>query len=170
MTNIVLQPEPSYSMPPPRSTTLTEDAPVRLWHDDVRRPPFGWVWARTNEEAKFILRASAVEVISMDHDLGGHDLDPDAPDTWLYKGPDTGECGLDLVDWMIHEQKVPETVYIHSWNGPGAQRMKKTFNAKGYLNVYVRPYEAPAQPLCSRCGETNCWRVGGQGSCGIEIP
>lgn len=144
MTTIVPQPQSEMHAPPP-GFTPEADVPIRLWHDDVRRPPSGWVWARTNAQAKLILLRQEVFVISMDHDLGGHELDPDLPDTWLYKGPSTAETGLALVDWMIAEQKVPETVYIHSWNGPGAQRMLKTFNARGYLNVYVRPYEAPVQ-------------------------
>lgn len=164
MTSVLLQ--PYHNMDPPPSFTLAAEVPIRLWHDDVRKPPPGWIWARTNDAAKEILTNNQVKVISMDHDLGGHELDPDAPDTWLYKGPSTAETGLELVDWMIFKAKVPETVYIHSWNGPGAQRMAKTFRAKGYMNVYVRPYEAPAQPLCSSCGETNCWRVGGLGACG----
>jgi hypothetical protein len=164
--NIVPQTESQMLIVPP-SIALTADEPIRLWHDDVRKPPTGWIWARTNAAAKELLTKYNVEVISLDHDLGGHNLDPDAPDTWLYKGPSTEETGLALVDWMIFEQRVPQTVYIHSWNGPGAQRMKKTLIAKGYLNVYIQPYEAPARPVCARCGETSCWRVGGLGGCQI---
>lgn len=163
--NLVPQTE-SQALIVPSGISLAQDEPVCLWHDDVRKSPYqDWIWARTNAAAKELLTNHQVNVISLDHDLGGHNLDPDAPDTWLYKGPSSEETGLALVDWMIYEQRVPETVYIHSWNGPGAQRMKKTFTAKGYLNVYVRPYEAPARPICERCGETWCWRVGGQGGC-----
>lgn len=167
MTNIVLQPQSQMHEPPP-GIAPEADVSIRLWHDDIRRPPSGWVWARTNAQAKLILLRQEVSIISMDHDLGGHELDPDMPNAWLYKGASTDETGLDLVDWMIAEQQVPETVIIHSMNAPCAISMKKTLLARGYLNVYVRPYQPPAQPLCSQCGESSCWRVGGRGFCGSE--
>lgn len=164
MSTAMLQTD--FYMRPPSSISLVEDSPIRLWHDDVRKPPPGWSWVRTNDAAKEILIKRPVRAISMDHDLGGHELDPDLPDTWLYKGPSTAETGLALVDWMIFEHKVPDIVYIHSWNGPGAMRMLKAFHAKGYMNVYLKPYEPPAQPICDHCGEVTCWRVGGIGGCG----
>lgn len=52
---------------------------MKLWHDDVRPNPEGWVWARTNNEAKRILETESVDEISLDHDLG-------------YAGPPPGEC------------------------------------------------------------------------------
>jgi hypothetical protein len=124
---------------------------VNLWHDDVRRPPNAdWIWARTNDEAKETLTDYEVDVISMDHDLGGHDLDPDAPETWLHRGPSSDGTGLDLVDWMIQNECVPRTVYIHSWNGPGAMHMIQTLisaRQQGLIpeSTYIvrRPYERP---------------------------
>lgn len=52
---------------------------MRLWHDDVRPAPPGWVWARTNEEAKHHLLTDKVKEASLDHDMG-------------YNGPPPGPC------------------------------------------------------------------------------
>ena len=47
---------------------------MKLWIDDLRLPPEGWVWAKTSEEAINILNSGAkIEEMSLDHDLGGDD-------------------------------------------------------------------------------------------------
>lgn len=120
---------------------------VRLWHDDVRRPPGGsWTWARTNEAARAVLTARDVVEISMDHDLGLHDADPDVPDADLQRLPDgmRPEEGWELVEWMIAESRVPERVTIHSWNPPGAQRMAALLRDAGH-QVLVKPYLRPEE-------------------------
>ena len=43
---------------------------MRVWLDDAPAAPEGWVHVRTPEEAIDLLRAGAVEEISLDHDLG----------------------------------------------------------------------------------------------------
>lgn len=114
----------------------------KVWHDDVRRPPDDtWFWARTNEQAIAALEALEIDEIVLDHDLGGHNIDPDGPEAIYYKGS-SESTGLMLVDWMIDNDKVPAKVVIHSWNSPGALRMLKTLAAKGYMATY-RPYEVP---------------------------
>lgn len=115
---------------------------MKIWHDDIRTPPDdSWEWCRTNEAAIAVLEAQDVDEISLDHDLGLHDLDPSAiasPD--ILRG--TGEAtGLDLVDWMCFNNRVPLKVTIHSWNTPGAMRMFRTFCAKGYLHAIIRPFD-----------------------------
>ena len=112
---------------------------IRLWHDDIRRQPDGWVWARTNDAAKTYLSSRRVIEISMDHDMGLHAEDPDDMEA-MFRGPGLGaETGLDLVDWMIENELVPEKVTIHSWNPPGASYMAARFNRAGY-NCYVAPF------------------------------
>ena len=41
---------------------------TRLWLDDVREAPAGWVWAKTNEEAQRVLLEQQVTHCSLDHD------------------------------------------------------------------------------------------------------
>lgn len=112
---------------------------MRLWHDDVRPPPDqSWTWARTNEQAIEVLSRSEpmVREISMDHDLGFHDVeipeDPDeAMDVLTLRGQ-AEETGLDLVEWMIENERVPEKITIHSWNPDGAHRMAMRFVDAGH--------------------------------------
>lgn len=108
---------------------------VKLWHDDVRTPPDGWVWARTNDEAKEILLNSEVIECSLDHDLGNHDVPPDTFDISPGSGmPQKGEeTGFDLVAWMVaHPSIIPPVITIHAWNGSGAARMANTLRDIGH--------------------------------------
>ena len=53
---------------------------MRLWVDDIRVPPEGWVWAKTSQEAidayqSWLYSSSDryFEAIAFDHDLGEDD-------------------------------------------------------------------------------------------------
>ena len=43
---------------------------VKLWLDDIREVPEGWVWFKTAEEAIEALKSGLYTEISFDHDLG----------------------------------------------------------------------------------------------------
>lgn len=75
---------------------------MNLWVDDLRVPAEGWTWAKTSDEAIAILRSSKVELMSLDHDLGGDDTTRPVI-LWLCEHPDR---------W-------PATVRIHSMNPVG---------------------------------------------------
>jgi hypothetical protein len=118
---------------------------MKLWHDDIRPAPEGWVWARTNEQAQEHLLTGTVEEISLDHDLGFHDIeipneiDPDdLMDLLVLRGV-SEQTGLQLVDWMIEHDLVPKQVRIHSWNPDGAKRMAYRLSDCGFYPV-VSPY------------------------------
>lgn len=108
---------------------------MKLWHDDVRPAPEGWVRARTNSEAKQFLRQRTepdgrmtVTVASLDHDLGADDaerFERDSPEWWdaMRRAGRGAETGFDLVEWMVENDSVPPLVLIHSWNPAGAERM-----------------------------------------------
>lgn len=118
---------------------------MKLWHDDVRPAPEGWVWARTNTEAKSLLLTGRVTEVSLDHDLGFHDVViPDDPDelaeVLILKGQ-SDQTGYDLVCWMIDNFLVPAKVTIHSWNPLGAQNMAARLNRYGY-NCTISPFKA----------------------------
>lgn len=115
---------------------------MKLWHDDIRKPPDEtWVWARTNEQAKFLLTTSLVREASLDHDLGLDYLDPDDdPDSMLFAGDSLNGTGLDLVRWMVAQGHVPAKVTIHSWNPAGAAAMAVAFVEAGY-DVFVEPFK-----------------------------
>lgn len=114
---------------------------MNLWHDDLRLPPDGWVWARTNDDAKKMLKTGAVEAISLDHDMGLHEVDPaiaerDDQSGYTHYVGHAEDNGLRLVEWMVENQLVPPVVTIHSWNVDGAKRMYLHLNEHGYDCVY----------------------------------
>ena len=122
---------------------------MKLWHDDVREPPEGWTWARTNEAARDYLAYGIVTECSLDHDMGLHDViipdpnvDPDGFMDAVYRKGDSEDTGYDLVNWMIENECVPEKVTIHSWNPEGAQAMAARLNYFGY-DCYIAPYVVP---------------------------
>ena len=111
---------------------------MKLWHDDVRRPPDGWTWVRTNNEAKEQLQTGNVDTISLDHDMGFHNLDPDnlGPYDHVTLRGTSDDNGMRLVEWMVENEIVPKTVLIHSWNTDGAKRMYLYLNEHGYDCTY----------------------------------
>jgi hypothetical protein len=124
---------------------------MKLWHDDIRPAPEGWVWARTNTEAKMHLRTGYVEEISMDHDLGAQGLPPVVTDQMTpeefreymtIRG--TGEeTGLGLAQWMALQGCIPEKITIHSWNPTGAARMAAVlYEASGTMPL-IEPFRLP---------------------------
>lgn len=74
---------------------------MKLWLDDLRPAPEGWVHARTAEEAIAILEGGAVEEVSLDHDLGdeaaGTGLDVAA---WIEDAAVFGT--IPRVRWAVH--------------------------------------------------------------------
>lgn len=66
----------------------------KLWLDDIRKPPEGfWVWARTIEDAKMIVLASDTFMeMSLDHDMGLQDHDPDLPEADNMRLPRRYKC------------------------------------------------------------------------------
>lgn len=117
---------------------------MKLWFDDVRPAPVGWVWARTLAEATQLLEENHVTECSLDHDLGHHNVEiPDDPDELLdviYLKGQSEETGYDLVVWMIENERVPQSITIHSWNPDGAQRMAQRFADHGY-DCAVVPFQ-----------------------------
>lgn len=124
---------------------------MKIWFDDVRPPPDdSWAWCRTNAEARVLMipdskmKKNVVE-ISLDHDLGFHDVElPDDPDelaeVLILRGS-SEETGEQLVRWMIENDLVPPKITIHSWNPDGARRMAQLLNAAGH-DVFVEPFKA----------------------------
>jgi len=88
---------------------------MRLWLDDVRPGPEGWVWAKTLEEAKELLLTGQVEEASLDHDLGDGEND-----------------GSALVRWMAEQNVWPKKrPRIHSANPVGVNYMRGVIDRYG---------------------------------------
>lgn len=112
---------------------------MKVWHDDIRRPPDdSWTWARTNEEAKLLILNNNVKEISLDHDMGLEAYDPDEQDADLRIGS-SEQDGYELVKWMCEWNRIPAIVSVHSWNPIGAKRMALLFQDYG-VKATVKPW------------------------------
>lgn len=110
---------------------------MKLWLDDIRLPPDDTWWhVRTAEDAMALIRTGAVEVASLDHDLGGR-LANVGKDMYNY----LQATGFQLVLQMQLENVYPKSsITIHSSNLQGA------FNMQRVLSQFV-PYQVGLAPL-----------------------
>lgn len=88
---------------------------AKLYIDDLRPVPDGWVLAKTSEEAISIIESNPpFEVISFDHDLGGEDT------------------SRKVVLWLCeHEDKWPAKAKVHSMNPVGRDWLVGMINRYG---------------------------------------
>jgi hypothetical protein len=83
---------------------------MKVFLDDVRKPPSGYTLVQTYEECVKLLETGKVKELSLDHDLG------------------TEKTGYDVVRWI--EEKVamedfnPPLIKIHSANPVGRRNME----------------------------------------------
>jgi hypothetical protein len=90
---------------------------VKVWLDDRRPAPEGWVHVRTPEEAVDLLRAGGVQELSLDHDLG--------------LGVGVSErTGYDVLLWLEREvaagrARPPAVIRVHSGNVGAVGRMEQ---------------------------------------------
>lgn len=83
---------------------------MKIWVDDIRTPPDdSWTWCLTSEHAISILNVTSkwhtnpLEVMSLDHDLGGDDTT------------------RPIVLWMCENDFWPVEVVVHSANPVGIE-------------------------------------------------
>lgn len=141
---------------------------MKIWHDDIRKPPGDyvtypeytaipeplrgeirqsdrWIWCRTNGQAKAALDFDLpfITGISIDHDLGLDDMDPDTEDADYLIGHGE-ETGAELAAWMVEKNRMPPKIAIHSMNPAGALRIMRYFQDwKGVheVTVAVLPFD-----------------------------
>lgn len=127
---------------------------MKLWHDDIRTPPDdSWIWCRTNTELLNWLEdikdaGQEVTALSLDHDMGLDQLDPDTPEARLLAGRSTedgtklvreltGPVYTDVWEWLV---ECNPSVTIHSWNTYAALRMHSTLRQRGLRRVYIQRF------------------------------
>jgi hypothetical protein len=93
---------------------------VKLWLDDLRRAPGGYVRALTALDAIAILETGLVTFASLDHDVfWPQGYPPDSP-SWADE-----VTGYAVVLWMARNALWPaDGVNVHSANPGGSERMK----------------------------------------------
>lgn len=98
---------------------------MRIWVDDIRTPPEGYIWVKSVNDAIDLIRKSIdndifIELIDMDHDAG-----------------DFSSMGGDyirLLDWLeIMEYNFP--IRIHSMNPVGVQNMRLIIQKNNWEEV-----------------------------------
>lgn len=102
---------------------------MKLWIDDVRPAPEGYLWAQSVNEAKAIIKYYIKDywdntiIIDLDHDAGDYAFD--------------GEDYIKLLDWLESENIVDEgfTFHIHSMNVVGVQNMRAIIQKNGWREV-----------------------------------
>lgn len=91
---------------------------MKVWLDDLREAPAGWIRVKTPEDAIELLRAGEVAELSLDHDLG---LDTEEAE----------RTGYDVLLWLEREAAEGRwsfplpSIRIHSANPVGRARMER---------------------------------------------
>jgi hypothetical protein len=84
---------------------------MRLYLDDIRECPKGWILARTYAECIRLIDTEQVEEMSLDHDLGEE------------------KTGYDILRYILDkvvdckEYEPPARIHLHTGNPVGRQRM-----------------------------------------------
>lgn len=94
---------------------LAQQEHRKIWLDDVREAPAGYVHCRSvNEAKKLILQCEkeciAIDLIDCDHDLGDYARD--------------GGDGIRLIDWLA-ERKTYYPIALHTMNPVGRETMQR---------------------------------------------
>lgn len=92
---------------------------MKLYLDDVRQTPEGWVRVYTAAETIEYLKTGKVQEISLDHDLGMEEI---------------AGTGYQVLEWIerevhLHAFKPPQVMKVHSANPPAVERMLKAIAA-----------------------------------------
>lgn len=99
---------------------------MKLWIDDVRPAPEGYVWIKSVNEAKHYIciwtcqMFKEIELIDIDHDAGDYAND--------------GGDYIKLLDWL-EETGRNYPIRIHSMNPVGVQNMRAIIERNGWQEV-----------------------------------
>lgn len=98
---------------------------MKLWVDDVRQPPKGYVWSKTVYDASCWIivqenRNEPFELIDIDHDAGD----------FACHGGDY----IELLNWL-EETGRNYPIRIHSMNPVGVTNMRRIIERNGWTEV-----------------------------------
>ncbi len=89
---------------------------MKLWVDDERPAPEGWVWVTRPAEAIRALATGTVTDLSLDHDLG---IDPETNEPQTTRPIVLWLCEMDAAH--TRRRYWPDQVRVHSQNPVGRQ-------------------------------------------------
>ena len=116
---------------------------MKLWIDDVRPAPDGFVWCKSVEEAKETIVSANARLadafrkgIEPDHSLHIEliDLDHDAGD-YVSDGGDYIKL-LDWLEWLYDGKGTYTKFHIHSMNPVGVENMRRIIERNGWKEIY----------------------------------
>lgn len=96
---------------------------MKMWIDDIRVAPHGYVWCKTVDEAIHTLSVfhEYIELIDTDHDAG--------------KYAEYGGDYIRVLDWLAFmEYDIP--IRIHSANPVGVDNMRRMIRRYGWTEVF----------------------------------
>lgn len=105
---------------------------MKLWIDDVRPAPKGYVWIRSvNKAIEYIMkysdwldwdmnRVDCIELLDMDHDAGDYVRD--------------GGDYIKILDWL-EENNMRYPIHIHSMNPVGVANMRAIIQRNGWKEI-----------------------------------
>ena len=105
---------------------------MKLWIDDLRPAPDGYVWAKSVNEAKdkilmremvcstVLVNAKIIEIVDIDHDAGDFACD--------------GGDYIKLLDWL-EETGRNYPIRIHTQNSVGRENMRRIIQKNGWKEV-----------------------------------
>jgi hypothetical protein len=111
---------------------------MKLWIDDVRPAPKGYVWCKSVNEAKVMIEERecfvrdlekqsnylfshfGIELIDIDHDAGEYASD--------------GGDYIKLLDWL-EETGCDYPIHIHSMNPVGVENMRRIIQRNGWKEI-----------------------------------
>lgn len=97
---------------------------MKLWLDDIRPAPSGWVWYLHVDDMVEDIRqlmsyGIKIEMISLDNDLGEHERE-----------------GYKVLDWLESLQiPINFGIHIHSANPVAVSRMRAIINHNGWREI-----------------------------------
>lgn len=101
---------------------------MKLYLDDERDTPSGWIRAYTAQEAIQILNDNYVEEISLDHDLGDDFIHGTGYDVLLW-------IENEIRRWNYNEYVPPKKIHIHTSNSSARIKMELALKSiEKYLN------------------------------------
>ena len=99
---------------------------MKLWIDDIRPAPNGYVWCKSVSQTKQVIRSSelrheTIKLLDIDHDAGDYAFD--------------GGDYIKLLD-LIEETGRNYPIRIHSMNPVGVENMRRIIRKNGWKEVF----------------------------------
>ena len=83
---------------------------MKLWVDDIRPAPSGYILCRSVKDAIALLKTGSVTDLDLDHDLGSYAIH--------------GGDAINILDWCVQNEYFPR-VRLHTMNPVGRQNMQR---------------------------------------------